>query len=84
MCFESYGVETPEGVCEVAVKLPCNHVFGHQCMRRWLSEAKHMECPYCRSRLVPSLDVHGHSIAKAWLRSMMQYLREIQDVRRKL
>ncbi|KAG9250027.1 uncharacterized protein F5Z01DRAFT_678214 [Emericellopsis atlantica] len=84
MCFESYGVETPEGISEVALQLPCKHVFGDQCMQRWLAESRHMECPYCRARLVPSVQKHGRCIATSWLRNMAQYFREIQSVRRQL
>lgn len=84
MCFESYCVQTPEGISEVALQLPCKHVFGDKCMQRWLAESKQMECPYCRARLVPSVQVHGPCIATTWLRNMAQYLRVIQSVRRQL
>ncbi|KAI6785686.1 uncharacterized protein J7T54_006020 [Emericellopsis cladophorae] len=84
MCFETYGVQIPEGISEVALQLPCKHIFGDKCMQRWLAGSKQMECPYCRARLVPSVQVHGPCIATTWLRNMAQYLREIQSVRRQL
>ena len=33
---------------EHAVRLPCNHVFGNECITRWLAEQD--TCPYCRRR----------------------------------
>lgn len=33
---------------ERAVRLPCNHVFGNECITRWLAEQD--TCPYCRRR----------------------------------
>lgn len=34
---------------EVPVKLPCNHIFGADCLTTWLSEND--SCPCCRSTL---------------------------------
>lgn len=32
------------------VALPCKHIFGHQCIKRWLSNGRgnHSACPTCR------------------------------------
>ncbi|KAF2748625.1 hypothetical protein M011DRAFT_457361 [Sporormia fimetaria CBS 119925] len=36
---------------EVAVKLPCTHSFGTECIRKWTAQAP--TCPMCRSILYP-------------------------------
>ncbi|KAL8797775.1 MAG: hypothetical protein Q9195_000127 [Heterodermia aff. obscurata] len=33
---------------ELPVRLPCNHIFGNECITRWLDEQA--TCPYCRRR----------------------------------
>lgn len=38
---------------EDPLRLPCNHVFGQQCLEHWLR--KHDQCPNCRRVLLPSI-----------------------------
>jgi hypothetical protein len=35
---------------EVMITEPCKHVFGKQCLERWLRD--HDSCPMCRTRVV--------------------------------
>lgn len=36
---------------EYPIKLPCGHVFGDWCIRRWLRDAHPASCPLCRGEL---------------------------------
>lgn len=38
---------------EDPLRLPCNHIFGQQCLEHWLR--KHDQCPNCRRVLQPSI-----------------------------
>ncbi|KAI5868666.1 hypothetical protein GGS23DRAFT_44059 [Durotheca rogersii] len=52
ICYNDFGVETPEGVNESPLRLPkCKHVFGDHCIKKWFEESD--SCPYCRDK-VPS------------------------------
>ncbi|WYZ34454.1 hypothetical protein EsH8_I_000730 [Colletotrichum jinshuiense] len=52
ICYNEFGVETPEGVNEAPLRLPkCKHVFGDHCIKKWFEESD--SCPYCRDK-VPS------------------------------
>ncbi|KAI2607540.1 uncharacterized protein GGS25DRAFT_523064 [Hypoxylon fragiforme] len=52
ICYNDYGVETPEGISESPLRLPkCKHVFGDHCIKKWFEESD--SCPYCRDK-VPS------------------------------
>ena len=49
ICLEPYGEPEPtRGNIEDAVKVPCGHVFGDICIKKWLSE--HSTCPSCRHK----------------------------------
>lgn len=50
ICYNDYGTESPEGLCEEPLRLPtCKHVFGDHCISRWFEESE--SCPYCRRDL---------------------------------
>lgn len=50
ICYNDYGVESPEGINEAPLRLPpCRHIFGDHCIRKWLDESD--SCPYCRAKL---------------------------------
>lgn len=57
ICREIYGTNiTGSGiVTEDAVRLPCGHEFGFECLSTWLSpkESKN-SCPLCRRELFPA------------------------------
>lgn len=36
---------------EFPIKLPCDHVFGYLCIRRWLRNSRSPSCPICRYEL---------------------------------
>ncbi|CAF9927555.1 hypothetical protein IMSHALPRED_007236 [Imshaugia aleurites] len=44
---------------DFAVRLPCKHVVGYQCIRKWLFEELHSTCPLCREFFYPAYP-HDH------------------------
>lgn len=67
ICFEPYrecaisGAATQDDASglytsisgEDPVRLPCNHIFGQQCLEHWLR--RHDQCPKCRRVLLPPI-----------------------------
>lgn len=50
ICYNEYETRSPEGICEMPVRLPkCKHVFGNHCIRKWFQDSD--SCPYCRDKL---------------------------------
>ena len=57
ICLNSYGAETKDdGAVEAAVRLPCGHDVGAECIRTWLSPDKEAKnsCPACRMSFFPA------------------------------
>lgn len=56
ICHSEYGTDASEnGIVEVAVRLPCKHHVGSQCIISWLSPtgAAGNSCPLCRVVFFP-------------------------------
>ncbi|KAF4339695.1 RING finger [Fusarium beomiforme] len=69
ICYNEYGVETPEGINEVPLRLPkCGHLFGDHCIKKWLEDSD--SCPYCRDRLPSEPKAQTNSSAVAFLSLM--------------
>lgn len=50
ICYNDYGVESPEGINEAPLRLPkCKHVFGDHCIKKWFEDSD--SCPCCRDKL---------------------------------
>ena len=67
ICHETYWTDSTgsEIVTEDAVRLPCGHEFGFECISIWLSrEEGKNTCPLCRYELFPrALEVEeGHAV----------------------
>ncbi|KAI1807155.1 hypothetical protein F4811DRAFT_37985 [Daldinia bambusicola] len=80
ICYNDYGVETPEGISENPLRLPkCKHVFGDHCIKKWFEESD--SCPYCRDK-VPSEPqyrntMHAHNVYR-FLRQHHQVAMQMQ------
>lgn len=73
ICYNDYGVETPEGISEIPLRLPkCKHVFGDHCIKKWFEESD--SCPYCRDK-VPSEPQYRQVMTAA---NMYRFLRQQQ------
>lgn len=49
---EEANQDSPDrNTAECPIKLPCNHVFGNLCIRRWFQDSPSPTCPICRYRL---------------------------------
>ncbi|KPM45474.1 hypothetical protein AK830_g1011 [Neonectria ditissima] len=68
ICYNDYGIETPEGINETPLRLPkCKHVFGDHCIKKWFEDSD--SCPYCRDKLHSEPKQHGTS-ARAFMNMM--------------
>ncbi|KAI1767397.1 hypothetical protein GGR53DRAFT_126777 [Hypoxylon sp. FL1150] len=73
ICYNDYGVETPEGISETPLRLPkCKHVFGDHCIKKWFEESD--SCPYCRDK-VPSEPQYRQIVATT---NMYRFIRQQQ------
>lgn len=52
----SLGEKNDDRVAEAAVRLPCSHLYGRECLRLWLDT--HNTCPVCKTEVYPG---HGAS-----------------------
>jgi len=48
ICNDPLSFPNTDGSLEHAVILQCGHVFGAICIKRWLEESSHHDCPACR------------------------------------
>ncbi|KAM5383608.1 hypothetical protein ACJZ2D_001845 [Fusarium nematophilum] len=70
ICYNDYGVKTPEGFCEAPLRLPkCGHIFGDHCIKKWFEDSD--SCPYCRDKL-PSEPKQQHGASARAFMSMMR------------
>ena len=54
ICREKFGkAELHAEAMEIPVRLPCQHIVGSDCIRKWVSPEEHGKntCPFCRSVL---------------------------------
>ncbi|PNP50100.1 hypothetical protein THARTR1_09089 [Trichoderma harzianum] len=69
ICYNDYGVKTPEGINEEPLRLPkCKHVFGNHCLARWFEDSD--SCPYCRDKLELS-PKHPDRVVNQFFTAMM-------------
>ncbi|KAM0437733.1 hypothetical protein ACHAPT_002098 [Fusarium lateritium] len=69
ICYNDYGVETPEGICEAPLRLPkCGHIFGDHCIKKWLEDSD--SCPYCRDKLHSEPKPHASASTRAFMNLM--------------
>ncbi|KJZ77882.1 hypothetical protein HIM_02519 [Hirsutella minnesotensis 3608] len=65
ICYNDYGVESPEGINEAPIRLPkCKHIFGDHCIKKWFEDSD--SCPYCRDKL-PSEPKSSPGTARSFL-----------------
>ena len=50
ICHDAMGVRNSDGDVEDPSKLPCGHIFGAICIRRWVADTN--SCPLCRQRVL--------------------------------
>ncbi|KAF4458733.1 RING finger [Fusarium albosuccineum] len=69
ICYNDYGVKTPEGISEAPLRLPkCGHVFGDHCIKKWFEDSD--SCPYCRDKLHAEPKQQAGASARAFLNMM--------------
>ncbi|KAL9127340.1 MAG: hypothetical protein Q9175_007753 [Cornicularia normoerica] len=60
ICKELFDDPGAEENTELAVKLPCNHIMGSECLARWFEG--HDSCPMCRVRLARPVFPLAHAL----------------------
>ncbi|KAF4977394.1 hypothetical protein FZEAL_6071 [Fusarium zealandicum] len=69
ICYNDYGVQTPEGISEAPLRLPkCGHVFGDHCIKKWFEDSD--SCPYCRDKLHSEPKQQHGASARAFMNMM--------------
>lgn len=74
ICLEPF---TKKFTQESPVLLPCGHIFGKDCVFKWLSsdgDRSPRSCPMCRVELLPPID-------PSWSEPFGEQLREIETLR---
>ncbi|KAH7310111.1 hypothetical protein BKA65DRAFT_170050 [Rhexocercosporidium sp. MPI-PUGE-AT-0058] len=51
ICHSSFNTVRQDGTIEIASILPCSHIFGSLCIKRWLGSSQHQDCPNCRREM---------------------------------
>ena len=78
ICQEKYSnVDSHPGAMDTPVRLPCQHVIGSDCIRRWVSPDEHGKntCPFCRYIFFSSYQEFEDSIYREieeWYRATIQ------------
>ena len=79
ICMEPFTQSfTKELLQEVPVLLPCGHVFGKNCMSKWLTSAgkkSPRNCPMCRTELSPPPRLPSRELLRWELRFRPPFLR---------
>ncbi|PVH79762.1 hypothetical protein DL98DRAFT_532622 [Cadophora sp. DSE1049] len=73
ICHSPFNTPRPDGTTETPSLLPCAHIFGSICIKRWLESSQHQNCPNCRREMRYS--GCGHAVVpKALPRTMPRAL----------
>ena len=78
ICQEKYGnVDSHPGAMDNPIRLPCQHVIGSDCIRRWVSPSEHGKntCPFCRYIFFSSYQDFEDSLYREmeeWYRATIQ------------
>ncbi|KAH9217627.1 hypothetical protein DL95DRAFT_522023 [Leptodontidium sp. 2 PMI_412] len=51
ICHSPFNTPHQDGIFETPSILPCAHIFGSLCIKRWLESSKHKDCPNCRREM---------------------------------
>ncbi|PVH92902.1 hypothetical protein DM02DRAFT_634997 [Periconia macrospinosa] len=84
-CFEVY-----EGTTHVAVRTPCNHVFGRSCLTSWCvtSAATSNKCPICRAVMFDDgrsiIEGRMGEIREQELRQLMRQFNQYNETTRQI
>lgn len=75
ICYNDFGVATPEGINEAPLRLPkCQHVFGDHCIKKWFEESD--SCPYCRDKVESECQIRANRDAiDSFLQSTGRFVR---------
>ena len=78
ICQEKYSnVDSHPGAMDTPVRLPCQHIIGSDCIRKWVSPDEHGKntCPFCRYIFFSSYQEFEDSIYREieeWYRATIQ------------
>lgn len=73
LCFEPYLTASTN---EVAVKLsPCGHIFGYDCLERWICSERKTTCPMCRTSLYQDdtrQEANAQELSVPWVSTLIE------------